>query len=542
MSILDVAIIGAGISGINTAYRVQEAFPDVNYTIFESRSEIGGTWSLFKYPGLRSDSDLFSFGFEWNPWHAEDVIADAPAIMEYLDSSIKQFGGDKHLTLNHKLVSLNWSSNEQLWTLQFQAGAGNDSEKHDEVEVKARWVVLGTGYYDYKKALPADIPGIDKFKGTVIHPQFWPEDIDMKDKRIAIIGSGATAITILPNVADQAKSVTLVQRSPSYIGAIPRKDSSVDFLKRWLPSSWATKILRIKYLLLSFLFFNFCQRLPNFSRKLLLSGAKKQLPSTIPVDPHFSPKYKPWDQRFCMCPDGDFYAALRSGKANIVTGHIENVTEDSIVIKDQPESTIEADIIVTATGLKILVGGGAQLSVDGVPTKPADKMLWKGCMMQDMPNALVVIGYTNASWTLGADVAAKTLTRMLKKLEKSGRASATPTLPQGIHSQAFMQMSSTYLLKGRGEMPSGGDKYPWLSRRNYFSDMWDATYGDVAKDIVSNESARCTLADCSDLQRDQVVGSFQNAYEDMHDGYLYTPYSLPLSDSSLPSSTAKTPH
>lgn len=487
-SVLDIAIIGAGISGINTAYRVQEALPNSKYTIFESRDDIGGTWGLFKYPGIRSDSDLFSFGFEWNPWHDNEVIADGHAILQYLRDSMKRFGADDHLALQHKLVSLNWSSQEQLWTLRFRTGSSTDTEKQHEIEVKARWVVLGTGYYDYDEALPAEIPGIDKFRGTVIHPQFWPEGIDLSGKRVAIVGSGATAITILPNIADTAKSVTLVQRSPSYIGAIPKKDASAEFLKRWLPTTWATKLLRVKYLLLSFLFFNFCQRLPGIARKLLLAGTKKQLPSSTPVDPHFSPKYKPWDQRFCMCPDGDFYAAIRSGKANIVTGHIETITEDSIRIKGQPESTIEADVIVTATGLKILVGGGANLSLNGTPVKPADKVLWKGCMMQDLPNAIVVIGYTNASWTLGADVAAKTLTRLMKRTLKEGRASATPTLPPGVNAKPFMEMSSTYLLKGRGEMPSGGDRYPWLPRRNYFSDIWDATYGDVSKDIVSRHS------------------------------------------------------
>lgn len=480
MSVLDVAIIGGGISGINTAYRVHAADPTLNYTIFESRNEIGGTWSFFKYPGLRSDSDLFSFGFEWNAWDDDDVIADGPAILDYLHRSIESFGGNDHLELNHKLVSLNWSTDTRLWTLHFRVGDRND------VEVKSRWVVLGTGYYDYEQALPAEITGIDRYKGTVIHPQFWPEDLDVSGKRIAIVGSGATAITILPIIAEKAKSVTLIQRSPSYVGAIPRKDNSAYHLKRWLPISWATKLLRIKYLLLSFLFFHFCQRFPGFARKLLLSGTKKELPPTIPVDPHFAPKYKPWDQRFCMCPDGDFYAALRSGKAQIVTGHIETVTEDAVVIRDQPESTIEADIIVTATGLKILVGGGAKLLLDDVPVNPADKTLWKGCMMQDIPNAIVVIGYTNASWTLGADVAAKTLTRMLKRLKVDGITSATPTLPDGVHPQPFMQMSSTYLLKGRGEMPTGGDRYPWLPRRNYFSDMWDATFGDISRDIVSH--------------------------------------------------------
>jgi cation diffusion facilitator CzcD-associated flavoprotein CzcO len=488
MSILDVAIIGAGISGINTAYRVQKARPDSKYTIFESRNEIGGTWSLFKYPGIRSDSDLFTFGFEWNHWPSDEVIADGPAILEYLDKSLKQFDGDKHLALKHKLISLNWSSSEQLWTLRFHVTTGNDYEKYEEKVVKSRWVVLGTGYYDYDEALPAEIAGLDNFKGTVIHPQFWPEDIDLTGKRVAIIGSGATAITILPNIIDKAAHVTLVQRSPSYIGVIPRTDSSAWFFKRLLPFSWATKILRVKFLVLSFLFVNFCLAFPNVARKLIARGVKKELPSNIPIDPHFTPRYLPWHQRFCLSPDGDLYEALRSGKAHVVTGTIENVTENSIHISDQPESTIDADVIITATGLKIKVGGGAQLSFDDVPFKPAEKMLWKGCMLRDTPNLVCVIGYVNASWTLGADVAAKTLTRMIELLRKTGSSSVTPIMPDGVRRRPAMMMSSTYLLKGKGEMPRSGSKYPWLGRRNYFVDMWDAMFGDVTKDMVSRSS------------------------------------------------------
>ncbi|KAL7007165.1 hypothetical protein EMMF5_003391 [Cystobasidiomycetes sp. EMM_F5] len=478
---IDVAIIGAGISGINTAYRVQSALPNASYTIFEGREVLGGTWSFFKYPGLRSDSDLFSFGFEWNPWQSDTVIADAKSILTYLRASIEKFGIDKHIKYQHKVVSLNWSSQEQLWEIRMRVRNNN------EQTVKARWVVLGTGYYDYEKALPVKIPGLDNFKGQVVHPQFWPDDLNLDDKRVSIVGSGATAITILPNIAERARQVTIVQRSPSYINSLPAFDRSGEFLKRWLPFSWAAKLLRIKYLLLSFLFFQFCQRFPQRARKLIYAQTKKQLPKHISLEPHFVPRYGPWDQRLCLCPDGDFYAALRKGNSNIVTGYIENVTENKIIIKDQPDASVEADIIVTATGLKILIGGGATLTIDGGSVRIAEKMLWKGCMVQDIPNAIAVVGYTNASWTLGADVAAKTLTRLLAHLQTHSLTSATPAIPKGevIKASNFMKMESTYLLKGRGDMPGAGDKYPWLPRGNYFTDMWDATFGSIKQDIVS---------------------------------------------------------
>ena len=491
---VDIAIIGAGISGINTAYRIQTHSPSttpLSYKIYESRQSIGGTWSLFKYPGLRSDSDLFSFGFEWNPWKSEKIIAQADDIMDYLTSSLRSFGGDKKVDYGMKLDSLDWSTEDQCWTLFFTrtSGSTSDSEKRttERVVQRARWVVLGTGYYDYEKALPANIPGLSSFKGPIIHPQFWPDDLDLTDKRVAIIGSGATAITILPSIASTTSKVTIIQRSPTYIAKVPSVDPSADTLKRWLPSSWANRLLRLKYLWTSYLFFTFCQTFPNAARKMLAKATAAQLPSTIPLDPHFTPAYGPWDQRLCASPDGDFYAALRDGKANIITGHIDTITPDSIVIKDQPESTVEADIIITATGLKILVGGGAKISVDGVSVDITDKMMWRQCMIQDVPNLITIIGYTNASWTLGADVALKTLTRVVDRLQGAGRTSATPSLPRGSQVQRvpFMKMKSTYLLRGNGEMPFAGDRGPWVRRGSYFGDLWGATYGDVMEDLVS---------------------------------------------------------
>jgi len=475
--ILDVAIIGSGISGINTAYRVQEAFPDCRYTVFEGRSDIGGTWSFFKYPGLRSDSDLFSFGFAWNTWSSEKVIADAASIMSYMRSSIKIGGIDKHIKYEHKLTSLNWNSQDNLWELELKV-----KDKETKV-VRASWVVLGTGYYDYEKALPTTIPGLDNFKGKVVHPQFWPEDLDITGKKVAIVGSGATAITILPNIVEKASKVTIVQRSPSYISALPGKDPQIDFVRRYLPLSFANWLMRVKYLCLSYLFFNFCQSFPRRARKLMYKRTEAQLPDNIKLNPHFTPSYSPWDQRVCLCPDGDFFEALRSGKGNIATGHIETVKDNSIVLKDGA-GEVEADIIVTATGLKILIGGGAEVSIDGKKIAVNEKMMWKSAMLQDLPNLIAVIGYTNASWTLGADVAAKTMTRIMKYQKQNNFAAAAPTAESDVTHQSFMKMSSTYLLKAKGSMPDAGSRYPWLPRSSYFYDMWDAKYGTIEQELL----------------------------------------------------------
>lgn len=311
---------------------------------------------------------------------------------------MESFGMEKRTHFKHKLMSMDWSSSEQMWTLNFSVG---DGEK--EKSVKSRWVVLGTGYYDYDKALPAEIPGLDSFKGKVIHPQFWPKDLDVTGKKVAIIGSGATAISIFPVIAKDVEKVTLVQRSPSYIKTIPNHDPTAEWLKRFLPLSWVVGFLRLQYILMGFLFVTFCQKFPQKARNAIRAEAKEQLPERIDIDPHFDPKYGPWSQRMCLVPDGDFYQALKSGKADIVTGHIETVTQSGIKIKDQPENALDVDIIVTATGLKVMTGGGVKTSIDGKPVRLADKMLWRTSMVQDLPNVLNVFGYANASWTLGAD-------------------------------------------------------------------------------------------------------------------------------------------
>lgn len=473
---VDVAIIGAGISGINAAYRIQTQAPKgTRYAILEARDDIGGTWNFFKYPGIRSDSDLHTFGFPWRPWPERRPIADGPSIMKYLRESASTYGIDKQIRFRHRLISADWSSHNLMWTLNVRVN-GEPRILH------ARFLIMGTGYFDYDEPLQASIPGLDRFKGKVVHPQFWPEDLEYEGKRMVIIGSGATAVTLLPSVAKKAEHVVMLQRSPSYVLSLPSKDKVGGLLHRLLPSSIAYPIQRIQWILLTYILYYYCRIFPNAAKRFLKREAIRQLPKDIPYDPHFEPAYNPWDQRLCLCPDGDFYKALRKGKASIATGSITTVTETGIELQDG--SFIGADIIVTATGLKILVAGGARFSVDGKPINPAEKFLWKGVMMQDLPNAAFVIGYTNASWTLGADATAQLITRLLNMMKKKNVVAAAPRLehPEKMKSSPMLSLSSTYIQKAVSIMPKVGEGQ-WAPRNNYFVDIKEARWGDIVSGL-----------------------------------------------------------
>ncbi|EHL01746.1 putative FAD-containing monooxygenase EthA [Glarea lozoyensis 74030] len=435
----DVVIVGAGLSGINAAYRVQTQLPGYTYTIIEARNAIGGTWDLFRYPGIRSDSDLHTFGFPWRPWLAAKAIADGDSIRNYIRESAEEFGIDKKIQYNTKLVAADWGSDEQKWFLSTESKNKGSSGK-----LKARFVVFSTGYYDYDEPLKANIPNLEAFKGQTIHPQFWPEDLDYTGKKMVIIGSGATAITIFPVAAKKA--------------------------------------------------------------------ASQNLPKNIPLDPHFKPRYNPWEQRLCVCPDGDFYTALKNGNTDIVTGNIKSVTETGLIMDSGKE--IDADIIITATGLKIMLAGGTKISIDGKHVNPNEKFLWKNTMIQDVPNAAVIIGYTNASWTLGSDTAALLICRILKRMESMNLTSATPSLgrtsspssngyitgseeklkvngnieardPQwdGMKEMKLLDLNSTYVEKAKGILPKTGDRGPWQPRSSYFADAWGSVFGNITRGV-----------------------------------------------------------
>lgn len=479
---LDVAIVGGGISGINMAYRCQEAMPDSKYAIFEGRSEMGGTWSLFKYPGIRSDSDLFTFGFNFDPWTEDRAIASAPSILGYIKMIAAKYGIDKHINYNHHVDKLNWSSDQQRWQIECIV---NGSERQTYY---AKYICMGTGYYDYNEPLISDIPNLKAFQGTVVHPQFWPEDLDYADKRVVIIGSGATAVTILPAMTEKVKSVTMLQRSPGYFFAPPVVEDINVFLKKWLPAKWAHQLIRWRMILLGAIFFHLCRLFPNFFRKVLQNATQKELPPNLKMDPNFIPTYLPWQQRMCITPGGDFFEALRTGKSDVVTSKIDTVDETGIKLTDGRH--LDADIIITATGLKIQLGGHAKLSVDNTPVAIPDKFVWKGSMLQDIPNFAFVFGYTNASWTLGADATARLYVRIIKNARDKGMTSVTPHMNEQEEGEmkevSYLNLNSTYIKAAvdRRVLPKGGDRGPWVPRSSYFKDYWTAKWGDVSKGLV----------------------------------------------------------
>ncbi|KAI9369162.1 hypothetical protein BJX61DRAFT_174257 [Aspergillus egyptiacus] len=474
MADYDVVIIGAGISGINSAYRLQTQFPHLRYTILEAREQLGGTWDLFKYPGIRSDSDLFTFGFSWHPWDQGNPIAEGPAIVEYLKRTTAQYGIDRHIQYKQRLHGADWSSTDNAWSLSVE---NTDDEQMNVLS--ARFIIFGTGYYDYHTPLQADIPGLDQFTGEIVHPQFWPENLDYSNKRIVIIGSGATAVTLLPNLVEKAQHVTMLQRSPTYILPLPNRNRSL--LQYILPASISRRLMRVSWMITSRIFFLFCQTFPLLARFVLRQTTKRRLPKNIPWDPHFRPRYNPWDQRLCVSPDGDFYASLHTGKADVKTDTIASVTPKGIRLNSG--EFLDADMIVPATGLRLRIAGGSSVTVDGVPVKPNDKLLWHGMMLQDVPNAAFIIGYTNASWTLGADATALSFCRILKNMEKRGHTTViprlSPALASNIQPRRLLNLSSTYVTKAERELPRAGDRGPWVPRDNYFSDLWFAKYGDL---------------------------------------------------------------
>lgn len=467
----DVIIVGAGISGLNAAYRLQSQFPKLRYAILEARSNLGGTWDLFKYPGIRSDSDLFTFGFSWHPWDQDNPIAHGSSIIRYLNNAAEKHGIKENILFEHRLLGADWSSTDNNWSL---------SVEHDgkAKSYAAQFLVFGTGYYDYHQPLQADIPGLNTFQGEIIHPQFWPEDLDYTDKKIVIIGSGATGVTLLPKLAEKAH-VTMLQRSPTYILSV--SNSTASWLSRLLPSSWNRQLQRTRWLYTSRFFFLFCQAFPNFSRWLLALGSKRQLPGHIPHDPHFQPRYNPWDQRLCVCPDGDFYKSLHTGRADVKTDTIRSVTSSGIELDSGDK--LDADIIVTATGLRLQLAGGTSIAVDGSPVSISEKYVWRGMMMQDVPNASFLLGYVNASWTLGADAASLFICRLLGEMQERTVRAAVPRVSAAdarqMQPRRLLSLNSTYVVKAEAVLPKSADRGPWQPRDNYFDDIKFARSGSL---------------------------------------------------------------
>ncbi len=460
----DVLIVGAGLSGIGMACHLAIDCPEKRVGILERRKSIGGTWDLFRYPGIRSDSDMFSFGYKFRPWNALKVLADGESIRNYVKDTAREYGVDKKIQYGLKITSADWSSERHRWTL-----TALEEETGETRTYTCNYLISCTGYYNYDQGYLPKFPGVERFKGTCIHPQHWPENLDYSGKRVVVIGSGATAVTLVPAMADDAAHVAMLQRSPSYVFSVPGYDKVSETLSRFLPERWVYAFARQRNIFLQRTIYKAAKRWPGKVRAWLLSGVRKQLGEDFDMR-HFTPSYNPWDERLCAVPDADLFKVIKSGKASVVTDHIETFTEKGILLKSGKE--LEADIIITATGLQIQVFGGVDLRVDGQVQNTGELMTYKGTLLQNVPNMAWIIGYTNAPWTLKADIASEYICRLLKFMDKNGYEVATARAPAGevLDESILGSLSSGYVQRGAAVLPRQGRDLPWRVLHNYERD------------------------------------------------------------------------
>jgi cation diffusion facilitator CzcD-associated flavoprotein CzcO len=472
---VDVLIVGAGISGIDAAYRLKTQLPGTSYAILEGRAALGGTWDQFRYPGIRSDSDMYTFSFPFRPWQAPRAISEGSVILDYLGDTAREFGIDRQIRYGHRVVRAAFDSADATWTVDVEVGPDREP-----VTWTCRFLFLCTGYYSYEEGHSAQFPGQEDFAGTVVHPQFWPADLDYAGKRVVVIGSGATAVTLVPAMTDKAEHITMLQRSPSYVLTRPSGDAFADRLRKWLPANLAHRLIRAKNASMAVLAYQFLRRWPERGRKLIKDGIAAQLGGKLSVDPHFSPRYKPWDQRLCFVPEGDLFAAIRDGKATVVTDQIEKFTPTGIKLASGKE--LPADIIVTATGLKMVALGQIEVSVDGERVEPHHTTVYKGLMLSGVPNLAWCVGYINNSWTLRADLTAQYVCRLLKHMRAHGYAIAVPELPAGTSTEdgrPIINLASGYVQRAAAQLPTQGGAQPWQMRQNYWLDVLGMRLGKV---------------------------------------------------------------
>ncbi|WP_339692219.1 NAD(P)/FAD-dependent oxidoreductase [uncultured Parasphingorhabdus sp.] len=475
--ILDVLIVGAGLSGIGAAVHLTKRCPGKSFAIVEGRERLGGTWDLFKYPGIRSDSDMYTLGYNFKPWTARRAIADAPSILTYLNETVDEYGLHDKIRFNRKVVDASWSSEEALWTVTLAHGDGTHST------VKCNFLHMCSGYYDYQQGHNPDFPGKADFAGDIVHPQFWPEDLDYSGKKVVVIGSGATAVTLVPSMAATAEHVTMLQRSPTYIVSRPGEDKWALRLRKFLPAKLAYLLTRWKNVLLGIFMFNLARKKPAGFKQRLLEMVQDEMGADVDMT-HYTPSYNPWDQRLCLVPDSDLFASIKSGKASIVTDQVEKFTRDGIKLKSG--KMIKADIIVTATGLKMLTGGSAKISVDGQPVNFGEKINYKGVMFSGIPNFGMTMGYTNASWTLKADLTSEYVCRLVNYMDKNGTPIATPTLPVGetMGTEPMLDFSSGYVQRAIKDLPKQGDRKPWRLNQNYPKDIINLRHKAVNDGVI----------------------------------------------------------
>jgi cation diffusion facilitator CzcD-associated flavoprotein CzcO len=486
----DVLIVGAGLSGIGAAAHLQRRSPGRTYQILEMRDAMGGTWDLFRYPGIRSDSDMHTLGFNFKPWKAEKAIADGPAIREYIHETADEYGVNPHIRYGHKVIRASWDSAAALWTVEVKVKGKRQHEK-----LTCNWLHMCAGYYKYDKGYTPEFAGRDDFEGDVIHPQLWPEDYDYSGKKVVVIGSGATAMTVVPAMTDKAEHVTMLQRSPTYVVSRPSVDKMANGLRKFLPGMMAYGITRWRNVLMQLFVYNQTRRRPQRVKDRLLDMTREEIGDEL-VEKHFTPEYNPWDQRLCLIPDGDLFNALNEKKASVVTDHIDHFTKTGIKLKSGEE--LEADLIVTATGLDLQFVGGAEMIVDGRKQEPNELLNYRGAMVSNIPNMSTVFGYTNASWTLRADLTSEYMCKVLNHMERENFVEARP-MADGVEPAAdFLDFSSGYVQRALSRFPKQGESAPWLITQNYARDIFLMRHGKLEDGALVFRRAHETVQDVAE--------------------------------------------
>jgi monooxygenase len=463
---VDVLIVGAGLSGIGAACHLQTDSPQKSYAILEARESIGGTWDLFKYPGIRSDSDMYTLGYSFRPWEEAKSIADGSSILNYVRETASDHDIERHIRFGHHVVRAEWSSAQARWTVR-----ATRQDTGETVELTCGFLFMCTGYYRYDEGHTPEFAGAESYEGQIVHPQHWGKEIDHSGKRVVVIGSGATAVTLVPALAESAEHVTMLQRSPSYVVSLPGEDPIAKAVRRVLPSTAAYAVVRWKNVLVGMLVYQLSRRRPRLVKRLVRRAIERRLPAGYDIDTHFNPSYDPWDQRMCLVPDSDLFAALSAGRASIATDHIDTFTPDGLRLESGRE--LPADIIVTATGLNLLALGGMQIAVDGRDVDVSETMAYKGMMLSGVPNLALSFGYTNASWTLKCDLTCGYVCRLLNYMDEHGYAYCTPTNDDpSLTAEPFLDFSSGYVQRSIHLFPKQGSRVPWRVHQNYARDMF----------------------------------------------------------------------
>ena len=470
---VDVLVVGAGLSGIGAAHRILEANPGIELAILEAREATGGTWDLFRYPGVRSDSDMFTLSFPFRPWEGRKAIADGADILDYIRATARESGLDRRIHTGHRAIAASWSTDEQEWTVDVDTPTGRR-------RIRAGFIHLGSGYYNYEQVHDAGFEGVEDFAGTVVHPQFWPEGLDHAGQRVVVIGSGATAVTVVPAMAETAAHVTMLQRTPSYVFALPGVDPFVQALRKRLSPQRVQKAARVKNLGMQYFLYGLSRVQPKAANKLVLSELKRHLPADV-VDEHFTPPYNVWDQRLCAVPDGDLYASIRRGRADVVTGHIDRFVPEGVRLTDG--RVIEADIVVTATGLLLHLLGGIDFTVDGEPVAMERAYAYRGLMLAGVPNVSMTVGYVNASWTLRADLVSTYVAQLIAHMRDRGVGVAVPVAPDGMTAGPILDLTAGYVQRVVAQFPKVGDRAPWTMPQNYLKDKFAFGRADVTEDM-----------------------------------------------------------